>query len=86
MKAVTAGPKRAQPTLKLCEYFCATLKPELFFKTSTNWTPDPKEALDFLLTGSAIEAARALRFKNIEIVQVSDDGKQVFGTKAKTDP
>ena len=45
-----------------------------YFKTSTNWTQDAKEALDFMLTGSAIEAARALQFKNVEIVQVSDGG------------
>ena len=40
------------------------------------------EARDFMVTGSAIEAARVLRFKNIEIVQVSDSGKQVFSGKA----
>ena len=53
-----------------------------FFKNITEWTQDMNEARDFMVTGSAIEAARVLRFKNIEIVQVSDSGKQVFSGKA----
>ena len=58
---------------------------EAFFKNITEWTQDPKEAMDFIVTGSAIEAARALQFKNIEIVQMSDDGKQVFTGRAALD-
>jgi hypothetical protein len=52
-----------------------------FFKTATEWKRDPNEALDFMLSGPAIEMARALHFKNIEIVYVSDDGTQVSGPK-----
>jgi hypothetical protein len=53
-----------------------------YFKNSTKWTQDPKEALNFAFTGSAIEAARAMNFKNIEIVKLGDDGKEVFGGRA----
>jgi hypothetical protein len=53
-----------------------------YFKTASSWTQDPKEALNFGFTGSAIEAARAMNFKNIEIVKLGDDGKEVFWDRA----
>ncbi|MEY2428509.1 MAG: hypothetical protein QOJ40_1394 [Verrucomicrobiota bacterium] len=52
-----------------------------YFKTSTEWTQDPKEALNFAFTGSAIEAARAMNFRNIEIVKLGDDGKEFSGER-----
>jgi hypothetical protein len=55
-----------------------------FFKTATEWTQDPNEALDFMLSGPAIEMARALHFKKIEIVTVSEEGTEISG--AKMDP
>jgi len=53
-----------------------------YFKNPSTWTQDPKEALNFVLTGSAIEAARALNFKNVEIIKLGDDGKQIFAGRA----
>jgi len=57
-----------------------------FFKTATEWTQDPNEAEDFILSGRAIEMARAFHFKNIEIVKVNDDGTQVSEAKFEIDP
>ena len=57
-----------------------------FFKTETSWTQDPNEARDFRHSGAAIEAARFLQFKNIEIINVSDDGTRVSGVKLDLDP
>ena len=53
-----------------------------YFKNPTEWTQDPKEALNFAFSGSAIETAGALNFKNVEIVRLGDDGKEVSGVKA----
>jgi hypothetical protein len=49
-----------------------------YFKNPSSWTQDPEEALNFVITGSAIEAACALSFRNVEIVKLDDAGKQVF--------
>ena len=57
-----------------------------FFKTATSWTQDQNEALDFMYSRAAIETARALHFKDIEIVNVNDDGTQVSGAKIEIDP
>ena len=56
-----------------------------FFKTATTWTNDPMDALSFPSTGSAIEAARGMSFKNLEIVKLNDDGTQVLGPKIKSE-
>lgn len=53
-----------------------------YFKNPSSWTQDPKEALNFAFTGSAIEAARSMNFQNVEIVKLGDDGKQVFAGRA----
>jgi hypothetical protein len=57
-----------------------------FFKTITEWTPDPMDAFDFQTTGSAIETARALNFKDLEIVNLTDEGKHIRGPEIKDDP
>jgi hypothetical protein len=57
-----------------------------FFKTSTNWTHDQKEALDFGDNEVAIRVARELRLQNVELLHVTDDGGPLFGTRIEIDP
>jgi hypothetical protein len=47
----------------------------LYFQSPTQWAPTPTDALDFLGTGQALQAAEDSRLENVQVVLSFGDPK-----------